>query len=172
MFGKRNQLDTDQIDALAITLGGVAFFDGFSPTELGRVAQLAEEVDAEKGALLIDQGRVGTECFVILDGEAGVYFGGEHIATLGPGSMVGEMALVEHRPRNASVLAETSMKLIAFDMRSFKTLLQEMPEVHRRVMATLVERVNRNTGAASDRAAAEGDPDGPASEDLGPVDAG
>lgn len=170
MFGKRKQLDTEQFDALAITLAKVSFFDGFSTGELNRVAQLATEVEAEKGALLIDQGRVGTECFVILDGEAGVYFGGEHIATIGPGSMVGEMALVEHRPRNASVIAETPMRLVAFDMQAFKTLLQEMPEVQRRVMATLVERVNRNAGA---RAAdgAEQDPDGTSSEDLGPGEA-
>jgi CRP-like cAMP-binding protein len=159
MFGKRKQLDTEQTDALAITLGGVSFFDGFAPVELQRVAQLAEEVEAEKGALLIDQGRVGTECFVLLDGEAGVYAGGEHIATLGPGSMVGEMALVEHRPRNASVVAETPMKLVAFDMKAFKTLLQEMPEVHRRVMATLVERVNRNAGAAARTASDDEDLD-------------
>jgi len=166
MFGKRKQLDTAQFDALAITLAGVSFFDGFGPSELHRVAQLATEVEAEKGALLIDQGRVGTECFVILEGEAGVYFGGEHIATIGSGSMVGEMALVEHRPRNASVIAETEMQLVAFDMTAFKTLLQEMPEVQRRVMATLVERVNRNAGVRA--TASEPDPDGTASEDLGP----
>lgn len=150
MFGKRNQIDTSQIDSLAHTLSGVTFFDGFSITELHRVAELAEEVEAESGALLIDQGRVGTECFVILEGEAGVYAAGEHIATLGPGSMVGEMALVEHRPRNASVVAETPMKLVAFDMRGFKTLLTEMPEVHRRVMATLVSRLDRQSGPAPD----------------------
>ncbi len=166
MFGKRKQLDNQQFDALAITLASVSFFDGFSPAELNRVAQLATEVEAEKGALLIDQGRVGTECFVILEGEAGVYFGGEHIATIGPGTMVGEMALVEHRPRNASVIAETPMTLVAFDMQAFKTLLQEMPEVHRRVMATLVERVSRNAGTRP--SGSDQDPDEPASEDLGP----
>ena len=143
MFGKRKQLDTEQFDALAITLAKVSFFDGFSTGELNRVAQLATEVEAEKGALLIDQGRVGTECFVILDGEAGVYFGGEHIATIGPGSMVGEMALVQHRPRNATVVAATPMKLISFDMSSFRTLLSEMPEVHNRVYDVLESRLER-----------------------------
>jgi CRP-like cAMP-binding protein len=121
----------------------VSFFEGFSDDELQRVADLAEDVDAEQGALLIDQGRVGQECFVILDGQAGVYSGEEHIATLEPGAMVGEMALVDHRPRTASVVAETPMKLISLDARAFKQLLETMPKVHDRVMETLYARLRK-----------------------------
>lgn len=122
----------------------VSFFEGFSDDELQRVADLAEDVDAEQGALLIDQGRVGQECFVILDGQAGVYSGEEHIATLEPGAMVGEMALVDHRPRTASVVAETPMKLISLDAKAFKQLLETMPKVHDRVMETLYARLRKN----------------------------
>ena len=144
MFGKRKQItDGGEVAELAGTLSSVAFFDGFSDAELVRVAQLAVEVEAEKGAVIIDQGRVGQEVFVILEGEAGVYVAGEHVATLGPGSMVGEMALVQHRPRNATVVAATPMKLISFDMSSFRTLLSEMPEVHNRVYDVLESRLER-----------------------------
>lgn len=126
-------------------LRGVAFFDGFSDEELQKVADLAEDVDAEEGSLLIDQGRVGQESFVILDGRAGVYSGNEHIATLEPGAMVGEMALVDHRPRTASVVAETPMKLISLDAKAFKELLETMPKVHDRVMETLYARLRPET---------------------------
>jgi CRP/FNR family cyclic AMP-dependent transcriptional regulator len=118
-----------------------SFFDGFGDDDLRRVARLAEPTVAEQGALVIDQGRVGLECYVILRGQAGIYVGGEHIATLGPGSMVGEMALIEHRPRNASVVAETALRLLAFDPRAFKRLLEEMPAVHDRVIALLLARM-------------------------------
>lgn len=143
MFGKRKSVRDDDADvvALAQTLAGVTFFEGFTDDELRKVAQLADELEADQGALLIDQGRVGQECFVILDGEAGVYAGDEHIATLGSGSMVGEMALVEHRPRNASVQAETPMRLVAFDTAAFRTLLEEMPKARDRVMETLAARL-------------------------------
>jgi CRP-like cAMP-binding protein len=50
------------------------------------------------------------------------------------------MALIEHRPRNASVVADTDMALVAFDLKSFKTLLEEMPEVHAQVLDTLAAR--------------------------------
>ena len=122
-------------------LRGVSFFEGFSDDELQRVADLAEEVEAEPGAVLIDQGRVGQECFVILSGRAGVYSGNEHIATLEAGAVVGEMALIDHRPRTASVIAESPMELISLDAAAFKQLLETMPKIHDRVMETLYARL-------------------------------
>jgi CRP/FNR family transcriptional regulator, cyclic AMP receptor protein len=143
MFGHRKKAVRAGEDdpALAAQLSKVAFFEGFTNDELSRVLQLAEEVEAESGAVLIDQGRVGQECFVILEGESGVYVSGEHVATNGPGSMIGEMALIEHRPRNATVVAETPMRLLAFDTAAFKTLLEEMPKAHDRVMEILAARL-------------------------------
>lgn len=125
-------------------LAGVSFFEGFTADQLDRVAELADDAEAEQGATLIDQGRVGQECYVILEGQAGVYAGGEHIATLTAGSMVGEMALVDHRPRSATVLAETPLRLIVFDTKAFKKLLEEMPQAHDRVMELLSTRLRAN----------------------------
>jgi len=152
MFGNRKKAanNTVEISAVALQLNKVTFFEGFSDDELARVASLAEEVVAEKGAVLIDQGRVGLECYVILEGEAGVYVSDEHVATNGPGSMIGEMALIEHRPRNATVVAETDMRLIAFDTKAFRTLLQEMPKAHDRVMELLASRLKLNSGAGGE----------------------
>jgi len=130
--------------AAVAELGDVAFFEGFTPAELARVADLADEVEAEAGAELMDQGRPGLECYVILDGTAGVYFGGDHIATLEAGSMVGEMALIDHRPRSATVVAESSMRLLAFDTRHFRALLDELPKASQRVMSLLNARAQEN----------------------------
>lgn len=146
MFGNRKKAaaDEDERFALVVKLRDVAFFDGFGPSELDRVAGLAEEVEAAPGAVIIDQGRVGRECFVILDGQAVVLVGDEPVATIGPGTMVGEMALLEHRPRTASVIAETPMRLVAFDTEDFATLLREMPKAHDRVMEMLATRLKAN----------------------------
>ena len=125
-------------------LSKIAFFEGFTPDELERVAELVDDVEAEPGAVLTDQGRPGQECYVIETGQANVYFGGEHIASLGPGSMVGEMALLEHRPRIATVVAETPMQLLGLDTRSFRALLEEMPKASQRVMSLLNARLQEN----------------------------
>jgi CRP/FNR family cyclic AMP-dependent transcriptional regulator len=146
MFGKRTKAATDEQErfALAVDLRNAAFFEGFEPGELDRVAELADSVEAFPGAVIIDQGRVGQECFVVLEGEATVHVGDDLVATIGPGTMIGEMALVDHRPRSASVIAATPMRLVAFDTADFKTLLTEMPKAHERVITTLAARLDAN----------------------------
>lgn len=146
MFGTRKKAAADEEEqfALVVKLRDLPFFEGFSPSQLARVADLAEAVEAVPGAVLIDQGRVGTEVFVILDGQASVYVGDDAVATIGPGSMVGEMALIEHRPRSASVVAQSDMQLVAFDLAAFRTLLEEMPAVHSKVLETLAARHRAN----------------------------
>ena len=135
-----------ELQAAAAQLGEVAFFEGFTPEELTRVAELADEVEAEPGAQLMEQGRPGQECFVIVEGTAGVLFGGEHAVSLEAGSMVGEMALVDHRPRSATVVAETPMKLLAFDTKAFRALLDDLPKASQRVMSLLNARAQENQG--------------------------
>jgi CRP-like cAMP-binding protein len=152
MFGKRTKAATDEQArfALAVALRDVAFFEGFEPGELERVAGLADEVEALPGAVIIDQGRVGQECFVVLAGQATVYVGDEVVASIGPGTMIGEMALVDHRPRSASVVAATPMRLVAFDTDAFAHLMTEMPKAHDRVIAMLAARLEANRERAAD----------------------
>lgn len=128
-------------------LASIELFEGFSPDELQRVGQLVHEVDAEEGALLTEQGKPGQDCFVIVDGEAAVVIGGETVTTLGPGELVGEMSLIDNRPRSATVQAKTPMKLLSLDVKSFRTLLDELPSANRAVMAKLTERI-RNQDAS------------------------
>lgn len=122
-------------------LSGVQFFDGFSPEDLRRVIELSDEVVVPAGSVLVDQGDPGTHCFVIIEGTASVYVRGEHVATLEPGSMVGEMALVDHRPRTATVLGDTDLDLLRFNSAAFAKLLDEMPRASERVMTLLRARM-------------------------------
>jgi CRP-like cAMP-binding protein len=138
MFRKRGKAE-----GAGSVLRGMSFFEGFDDTELDRVAALADEVDADAGAVLTEQGKPGRECFIIQRGTANVYVGGEHINTLGPGTIVGEMALISNRPRSATVVAETPMTLLSLDTEHFRTLLEEMPKAGRAVMSLLDERLRQ-----------------------------
>jgi CRP-like cAMP-binding protein len=128
-------------------LSGVPFFEGFSDDELHRVLALSEQVEASAGTVLVDQGDPGTDCFVIVEGSASVYVRGEHVASSGAGSMVGEMALIDHRPRTATVVADDDMKLLRFRTKAFRTLLDEMPKASERVMTTLQARLRPDLDA-------------------------
>lgn len=123
----------------------LALFAKMSNAELQRLANLGEPVEAEPGAVLIDQGDVGTECFLVLEGEAGVIHGADHVATIGPGTIVGEMALIGHRPRSASVRAQSRMRLLAFDIAHFKRVLDEMPVARDHIYSLLQARAAENS---------------------------
>ncbi len=138
MFGLNNKLETDW-------LAQVAFFEGFTDGELSSVAAMGERLDITAGTEFIDQGRIGDECYVIVEGRAAVYIGGEFVASVGSGSMVGEMALVEFRPRNATVVAETDMVLVRFGITDFRRLLDRSPAANEKVMALLNERLEANS---------------------------
>ena len=127
----------------AALLSNMEFFQGFSDDELRRVVELGHEVDVPAGAVLVDQGDPGTSCYVILSGVAGVYVRGEYVASSGPGSMVGEIALIDHRPRTATVVADSDLELLQFDSAAFRTLLDEMPKASERVMTLLRARLER-----------------------------
>ncbi len=137
MFGRHNKLDTDW-------LGTVPFFRDFNASELEEVANLGNKIEAEVGAELTDQGRFGDVCYVIVEGTANVVMNGEYVATVGPGSMVGEMALLEHRPRNASVIAEQEMVLVAFTTKDFRAMLDRSPSANEKVLTLLNARVAAN----------------------------
>ena len=121
----------------------VPFFDGFGADEILRVVELTDEVLIPAGSVVVDQGDPGTDCYVILDGTASVYVRGDHVASSGPGSMVGEMALVDHRPRTATVVADTDLDLLRFNSEAFRKLLEEMPKASERIMTALRARLNR-----------------------------
>jgi len=129
-------------------LSSVPFFEGFSNDDLHRVVDLSQQMEATAGTVLVDQGDPGTQCYVIVEGQASVYVRGEHVASSGPGSMVGEMALIDHRPRTATVVADTPMKLLRFGTREFRTLLDEMPKASERVMTVLRERLERSEASS------------------------
>ncbi|CAB4727764.1 unannotated protein [freshwater metagenome] len=121
----------------------VPFFDGFGQEEILRVVELTNEVQLPAGSVVVDQGDPGTDCYVILDGTASVYVRGDYVASSGPGSMVGEMALVDHRPRTATVVADTDLDMLRFDSEAFRKLLDEMPKASERIMTALRARLDR-----------------------------
>jgi len=137
MFGRNNRLET-------AWLSSTSFFADFNEDELDAVSALGQRREVAVATELVDQGRVGDECFVIVDGTATVSIGGEFVASLGAGAIVGEMALVEHTPRSATVTAETDLVVVAYDTRQFKKLLEKSPTTYERVMSTLHARVKEN----------------------------
>ncbi|MGB6057571.1 MAG: Crp/Fnr family transcriptional regulator [Microthrixaceae bacterium] len=121
----------------------IPLFANFSDDEAERVAEISNERHFSPGQVIVDQGDPGTVCHVIISGQASVYVRGEYVTTSGPGSMIGEMALVDRRPRTATVLADTELTTLEFNSDAFRVLLEEMPKASEQILRSLRARLDR-----------------------------
>jgi CRP/FNR family cyclic AMP-dependent transcriptional regulator len=128
-------------DVLDEHLGRVPLFVGLSKKQLRLVSQLARQLKQPAGTVLIEQGEVGHEFIVVVQGQLEVSRGGRVVGEHGPGSYVGEIALLERRPRTATVIAKTPVKLEVINQREFAGLLEEMPELAQQVRAVAADRL-------------------------------
>jgi CRP-like cAMP-binding protein len=113
-----------------------------SKKDLAQIAQIADELDLRAGKVLIREGDRGREFFVVVSGEVEVRRKGRKVATLGPGSFFGEMALLAQAPRSATVTALTPLDVLVITDRAFVALLDRMPEIWLKVARALAERVH------------------------------
>ena len=125
----------------------VPLFAHCSKRELEQIAQIADEIDLREGKEMTTQGGRGREFFVLLEGEADVTQDGRSINTLGAGDFFGEIALVEDTPRTATVTATTPVRVLVITDRAFRKLLGEQPELQRKVLVALAERVKPALGS-------------------------
>lgn len=122
-------------------LRNVRLFSACNDRELGKIAALTDQIEVDKGAVLTVEGRPGGEAFVIASGTATAKLRGKKLATLSEGSFFGEMSLLDHGPRTATITADTPMTLLVLDPRSFMQLLDEVPAVSRKILRILAERL-------------------------------
>jgi CRP-like cAMP-binding protein len=127
----------------AKSLERVPLFAGLSPKEREKVARWADTVDLPAGKHLLDEGRLPHEFFVIVDGEVEVLHEEQRLATLGPGDFFGEIALIEHGRRTASVVTTTPTTLAVMSPASFAAMRREMAEVALRIDDAIRERMER-----------------------------
>ncbi len=119
----------------------VPLFKGLSKKQLRLVASLATQLQEPAGAVLTKEGRQGQEFIIVLEGEVEVQQGDRVVATRGPGSYVGEIALVDNRPRTATVVAKTPVVIEVIGRREFRGLLADTPELSHEIMATMARRL-------------------------------
>ncbi len=116
-------------------------FAGCTADELEEIDRLTDEVHVEAGRTVIRQGDLGQEFAMIVSGEAEVRKDGNLVATIGPGTYFGEVALLDAVTRNASVIAKTDLVLEVIDRRGFNTLLDDLPRLARSILKGLAHRL-------------------------------
>jgi CRP-like cAMP-binding protein len=124
-------------------LRAVSLFSDLSGRDLEDVARLADEVDLPAGHVLMREGDAGAQMFIIGSGEARVEQGGRQIATAGPGSVLGEMALLSEGPRVATATLTQPSHLFVLAHREFHSLMDTQPAVRECVLNEVGRRLRR-----------------------------
>jgi CRP-like cAMP-binding protein len=125
----------------SIDLGGIWLFSACSASQLRTIRREIEEVTVPAGKVLCKEGSLGREFFFIVDGKASVRHKDRKIASLGPGDYFGEMALLDRQPRSATVVSDSEMDLLVLEQRRFNAMLDAMPSLSRKLLATMAARL-------------------------------
>jgi len=125
----------------------LALFSGASRSELAVIGRQLTRLNVAAGTVLVREGSRGDEFMIVLEGEAEVSQGGRAIATIGPGDLVGEMALLHEDRRgrrNATVTALSDMVIYAGSPSEFRQILDAAPSVAEKIRQTVEWRALRN----------------------------
>lgn len=123
------------------SLRNVSLFSSCSNKDLEKIAKAADEITLPAGKLIVDQGQTGREAFIILKGTATVKRNGKKVATLGSGAVVGELSLLDHGPRTASVTADTECQVLVISQRQFMAVIDAIPALSHKLLSTLAGRI-------------------------------
>ena len=123
-------------------LARVDRFKDFSDAEIAAVVDAATYHTVPEGWAIIAKSTPGDKAYLILSGTVSVRRGGEEIAQAGAGDIVGEMALVDHKLRSATVVALTPLEVLNFTSSIVDELQAKIPHFREALSATTAERHN------------------------------
>src|SRR5271155_3606691 len=130
-------------------LQGVPWFAACTEEQLHQVAGIAERLHVQAGEVILREGRLGRELFVILEGTVTVTRAGRVVNVRHAGDYFGELAAIEAAPRNATVTATTDLEVMIIGPREFEAMM-EIPGFRH----ALLNGMSRRIREADDRLAA------------------
>jgi CRP/FNR family transcriptional regulator, cyclic AMP receptor protein len=122
----------------------IPLFAECTKAELSEVAMSADERKAPEGDKLTEEGRRGSEFFVLVDGAVAVRRGRRKVADLGPGDWFGEIAILTYQPRTATVTATSPVRLLVISDRAFRQVVETTPRIALKVLRGVAERLEHD----------------------------
>ncbi|SDE13599.1 cyclic nucleotide-binding domain-containing protein [Nocardioides lianchengensis] len=124
-----------------------SFFEAFTPPEVARISAAATRLRLPEGWSPIGESTPADKAYIILSGEVSVRRGGEEIARLGAGDIMGETAIVNHTLRTATIVALTPLELLHLTDDAVRRLSEQLPAFRAALDdVVLARREIRHTG--------------------------
>jgi CRP/FNR family transcriptional regulator, cyclic AMP receptor protein len=124
-------------------LAKLPLFGELDHHDLSHLAGWVSEKRFHEGDVLIEEGGLPSDVFVLEDGTVDVTHEDQLIASLGPGDVVGEIALLEPQRRTATVKATSAVRAVALNVEDFTSMDAEMPEITRQLREIATRRRER-----------------------------
>jgi CRP-like cAMP-binding protein len=99
------------------------------------------------GQTVFANGEPGRFMYVVKEGEVDVLIEGNLVETVGPGGLLGEVALIDSGPRSGTAIARSECQLVPIDAKRFTFLIQQTPQFALQVMRIMAERLRRAGGS-------------------------
>jgi CRP-like cAMP-binding protein len=116
-------------------------FADLDEPHLALLAHHAEEIEVDPGSVLVREGDVGDRFILIMGGNARVERGGQVLAHLSTNQFVGEMSLLDGKPRAATVTMESPGAVLVINRDTFRSLLDTVPEFRETLLTVLCDRL-------------------------------
>jgi RsiW-degrading membrane proteinase PrsW (M82 family)/CRP-like cAMP-binding protein len=143
--GLAESFTAEQLEAMAESLNGIEIFKNVSLADLENLGRGIAVAQFDDGEMLFDQGDQGDAMYMVEEGSISIYTvdsrGQEKfIRKFGPGSVVGDFAVLDGQPRSARARASGTLTALVLQRQMFKMFIQSRPQVILAVLKVLIDK--------------------------------
>lgn len=139
-----------KIDPKLARLKASPTFAQLGDRKLKALAPFTDDIEVPTGTVLMEQGSLPHELQVIVEGTADIVVGGNTVGEVGPGTVLGEIALLDRVTRSATVVTTSASRLIVITGGAFADLLEKHPQVAEDLRAMAKARAAENAQRSSE----------------------
>jgi CRP-like cAMP-binding protein len=122
-------------------LARVPIFSSCTPAEIAAIAAVAQDSGFQPGQIIVTQGTPGQAFYLILAGRVEIIRDGQSLGAFGPGDFFGEMSLLDHAPRSATIKAVDQTLCMMLSSWDFKAVLEKYPSIAVKLLEVLSRRL-------------------------------
>jgi flavin reductase (DIM6/NTAB) family NADH-FMN oxidoreductase RutF len=122
-------------------LADAPVFGALPPDQLERLLAAGKERAYEAGETIVRTAEPGSELYVVLEGRVRIDRGGRTLATFGPGDIVGEVAVLDGRPRSADIVAEDRVRCLTVSRGALRAAVEAEPQVAWELLGVMASRL-------------------------------
>ncbi|MCK6552249.1 cyclic nucleotide-binding domain-containing protein, partial [Myxococcota bacterium] len=132
---------TSRLVARVAFLKKVPLFTRMPSADLLPIAAACDEVDVAPGAVIFDEGAVGSSLYVVLEGTVDIVKGDARLNTLAPGDVFGEVAVLAESTRTAKAVARGAVRCVVLEGQRFREIVRKNGDIGLAVIQVLTERL-------------------------------